>query len=263
MGYRANGHRDLSYALIPPLLVRLLDDGIELAPSRIGLCALAFIVAQAWRVIFAGGRLRLLPEAGQFSFALLFAVMLPSSVGWGSALLAASFGWVFGREIFGGKSVFSPALVALAFAIFSFPQIGYEAQAVFSMPINYVFALACLPGGAWLLWQKIIYWQTVAGALVATAVVSLFISTAAAPVWWEHYFIGGFSAGVMFLLAAPESNPGTQSARWLHGAFVGALIVVIRQFDPAQPDGVVFAALLGALFAPLFDRALSWKAARA
>ena len=45
----------------------------------------------------------------------------------------------------------------------------------------------------------------------------------------------------------------------LHGAIVGTMIVVIRLFNPLQPDGVIFAALIGALFAPLLDRALGWS----
>jgi Na+-transporting NADH:ubiquinone oxidoreductase subunit B len=68
--------------------------------------------------------------------------------------------------------------------------------------------------------------------------------------------------GVVFLAAAPESAPRILSARWLHGALVGALIVVIRLFDPAQPDGVVFAVFIGALFAPLMDRGLNWRSHR-
>lgn len=262
MNHLARGDRDLSIALLPPLLVMAAEDGVELAPARLGLLALAFLVTHAWRAVFAGGRLWLAPDAGQFSFALLFAVMLPLPVGWGMALLATSFGWVFGREVFGGKPLLSPALLALAFAIFSFPQAGFEEQAIFSAPTDLLLALACLPGASWLLWRGYLSWQTMAGALLGAAATSLLFTVPGAVPWWEHSLLGGFSVGVVFLAAAPESAPQIQSARWLHGAIVGGLIVVIRLLNPVQPDGVVFAVLIGALFAPLLDRASSWRRQR-
>lgn len=251
--------RDLSLALLPLLLVKAVEDGIEAAPARLGLLVLAFFVAHAWRAVFAGGRLWLTPQAGQFSFALLFAVMLPETVGWGLTLLATSFGWVFGREIFGGKPLLSPALLALAFAIFSFPQSGFELQAIFSAPAGLPLALACIPGASWLLWRGYLSWQTIIGALLGAAATSLLLTLPGAVTWWEHFLLGSFPVGVIFLAAAPESAPQMQSARWLHGALVGGLIVAIRLLNPLQPDGVVFAVLIGALFAPLLDRATSWR----
>ena len=58
---------------------------------------------------------------------------------------------------------------------------------------------------------------------------------------------------------APESAVAGPRVHWMHGILVGSMIIVIRVANPAQPDGVVFAALLGALFAPLIDRALAWR----
>jgi Na+-transporting NADH:ubiquinone oxidoreductase subunit B len=185
--------------------------------------------------------------------------MLPAPVGWGGTLLATSFGWVFAREIFGGRSILSPALVALVFAIFSFPQAGYEARSILTAQTNTTLALACLPGAAWLMWRRYLFWQTIAAALIGTAAALMLVSVSGAPSWWEHFILGGFVLGIVFLAASPESAPRFAAARWLHGALVGALIVIIRLFDPAQPDGVVFAVFIGALFAPLMDRGLSWR----
>jgi len=251
-----SGERALALALLPPLLVRIAADSDDSALPRLGLLALAFAVSHIWRAVFSGGRFSLVPAADQYSFALLFALMLPGPVGWGSALIATSFGWVFGREIFGGKSILSPVLVALAFAIFSFPQGGFEAQAVFSDEPDLALALACLPGAAWLIWRRFLSWQTLAGALIGVAAASLFAAVPGAPSWWAQVVLGGFPLGVLFIAAAPESAPRRPTARWLHGAIVGAMVVVIRLFNPVQPDGVIFAALIGALFAPLLDRAL-------
>ena len=262
MSAASTEHRDLSLALLPPLLVRLIDDGVDSALTRLGMLALAFVVAHAWRAVFTGGQLGLKPDAAQYAFALLFAVMLPAPVGWGGAVLAMSFGWVFAREVFGGEAILPPALVALAFAIFSFPQAGFEARLVWAQAPDWWLALACAPGAAWLTWRRFLSWQTLAGAFIGASVASLLANAAAAPTWWEHFGIGSFVIGIAFFAASPEGAPRYAPARWLHGAAIGMLVVTIRLFDPAQPDGVVFAALLGALFAPLLDRATSWRPQR-
>ena len=41
--------------------------------------------------------------------------------------------------------------------------------------------------------------------------------------------------------------------RWIYGFFVGFVAIVIRSANPAYPEGVMLAILLGNVFAPLFD----------
>ena len=262
MSQPATIHRDLAFALLPPLLVRLIEDGVESASARLGLLVVAFVVSHIWSAAFAGGRFWFKPKSAQYSFALLFVVMLPAPVSWGGAVLATSFGWVFAREVFGGEAILPPALVALAFAIFSFPQAGYEAQSILTAEPDWLLALACLPGAAWLVWRRFLSWQTVAGTLFGAAVASLLAAAPGMMAWWEHFLVGSFPVGVLFLAATPESTPQLTSARWLHGVMIGALVVAIRLFNPVQPDGVVLAALISALFAPLLDRSLSWRPQR-
>jgi Na+-translocating ferredoxin:NAD+ oxidoreductase RnfD subunit len=79
------------------------------------------------------------------------------------------------------------------------------------------------------------------------------------PAWWQHFGLGAFAAGVLFLAAASEGGARGAAAQLLQGVLVGALVGVIRLADPDGPDGVVFATLLGGLFAPLIDRALAWR----
>lgn len=258
MSLTLTGHRDLSFALLPPLLLRLAEDGVESAPARLILLLVVFAVAHIWRAVFAGGRLWFKPDPAQYSFALLFVVMLPTPVGLGGAVLAASFGWIFAREVFGGEAILSPALVALAFAIFSFPQAGYEVQSILTAEPNWLLVLACLPGATWLVWRGFLSWQTVAGTLLGAAFAGLLGAVPGMLAWWENFVVGGFAVGAVFLAAIPESESQNIFARWLHGVIIGALIVAIRHYNPVQPDGVIFAALIGALFAPLLDRTLSW-----
>lgn len=242
-------------ALAPPLLVRLYGDGAEAAPQRLLLLVLAVGITYAWAALFTRGTGH--PAgAGRPAFATLFVLMLPGPVAWGGAALALSFGAVFGREIFGGRAILPPALIGLAFAVFSFPEGGFEARGILAQAPDPLFAISCLPGAAVLIWRGSLAWQVAAGALVGAASAGLLMQD---PGWWQHPGLGAFAAGVLFLAAAPEGATAGQSARWLHGVLVGTLIVVIRVANPEHPDGVVFAVLLGGLFAPLLGRALDWR----
>jgi Na+-transporting NADH:ubiquinone oxidoreductase subunit B len=245
-------------ALALPLVARLYGAGMEAMVQRLLLLAVALAIAYGWAALFARRADRPLGP-GLPAFAMTFVIMLPGPVAWGGAILALSFGAVFGREMFGGKAILPPALIGLAFAIFSFPKGGFEARGVLAMSPDIVFALSCLPGAALLMSRGLLAWQVAAGAVVGVTAVGFLMGD---PAWWKHPSLGAFAAGILFLAAAPQGAVAGNAARWLQGILVGALIVVIRLADPDQPDGVVFAVLLGGLFAPLLDRALGWRPRR-
>jgi len=242
-------------ALVPPMAVRLHGEDMEAALQRLLLLGLAFAVAYSWAALF-GHRSRRPLGPGLPTFATAFVLLLPGPVAWGGAVLALSFGAVFGREVFGGRAILSPALIGLAFAIFSFPKGGFEVDGILAQSPDFLLSISCLPGALILILRGSLPWQIAAGAVVGAAAVGLLMGDLA---WWEHLSRGTFVIGVLFLAAAPEGAVTGKSARWLQGILVGALIVMIRVTNPEQPDGVVFAALLGGLFAPLLHRALGLR----
>ncbi len=76
---------------------------------------------------------------------------------------------------------------------------------------------------------------------------------------------GGLMLGAWFLATDPASSPMTRRGAWLYGLAIGALVVVIRQFS-GQPEGVMYALLLGSALAPHIDRwtrprPLGWRGA--
>lgn len=253
-GFKSNDTAML-LALVPPLLVRFYADGSDVAVQRLGLMVFVLGIVYGWHAVFAKRMGR--PDASQLHFAMLFTVFLPGPVGWGGAALVVTFGWVFGREIFGGQNVLSPALLALAFAIFSFPDGGYQVLDIQATAPAPLLALACVPGAGLLLWKKALAWPVVVGAALG---VGLGAGMMAMPtsMLLDHVILGTFSIGIFFIAAAQDCAPRKVAARWLYGALVGVLIIVIRLANPAGPDGVVFALLLATLFAPLLDRAVSW-----
>lgn len=128
--------------------------------------------------------------------------------------------------------------------------------------------LACLFGAAILIWTGVGSWRTMLamglGAYV-TAVSFQLISTFLAPeggAWlpaqfgfpaYKHLLLGGLAFGLVFMATDPVSSPSMNSAKWIYGLFCGALTVIIRVINPAYPEGVMLAILMGNVFAPLFD----------
>ena len=51
----------------------------------------------------------------------------------------------------------------------------------------------------------------------------------------------------------PVSAAQTNGGRWIYGALVGVMSILIRVTNPAYPEGVMLAILMGNVFAPLID----------
>ncbi|CAG36532.1 NADH:ubiquinone reductase (Na(+)-transporting) subunit B [Desulfotalea psychrophila] len=121
-------------------------------------------------------------------------------------------------------------------------------------------ALACLIGAAILLLTRIASWRIMLsmtlGALICSSFFWFFLS-GDRPIYgippYYHLVFGGFAFGLVFMATDPVSAAHTQVGQWLYGLFVGFLVILIRVQNPAYPEGVMFAILLGNVFAPLFD----------
>jgi Na+-transporting NADH:ubiquinone oxidoreductase subunit B len=70
---------------------------------------------------------------------------------------------------------------------------------------------------------------------------------------WEHIIVGGFAFGTVFMATDPVSASQTTKGKWIYGLLIGVLIVIIRVFNPAYPEGVMLAILFMNVFAPLID----------
>jgi Na+-transporting NADH:ubiquinone oxidoreductase subunit NqrB len=238
-----------------PLAARFFADGVEAGVDRLLLLALSLLVAYALGAKFAREAERPIGP-GIIPYVLMFVVFLPNPVSLASAVVAICFGSIFGREVFGGKPILPPAVIALAFAFFSYPDGGFQLRHLLDQAQDPIFATASLAGGAIYLWKGFLAWRVAAGAVLGSALGS---QLTMGSISWEQALLGSYVAGILFLAASTESSPSSNSARWLHGFLVGMLVMVIRTADPDQPDGVVFAALLGCLFAPLLDKLVMWR----
>jgi len=120
--------------------------------------------------------------------------------------------------------------------------------------------LACLLGAAILLYRRVASGRIMAGILFGMVGTALLLNTFAdggsaftGLTWYWHLTLGSFAFGTVFLATDPVSAAMTDPGRWIYGLMIGVMIVLIRVANPAHPDGVMFAILLGNIFAPLID----------
>ena len=71
--------------------------------------------------------------------------------------------------------------------------------------------------------------------------------------WINHLIVGGFAFGIVFMATDPVSAAQTNKGKWIYGFLVGVFCIMIRDFNPAYPEGVMLAILLMNVFAPTID----------
>ena len=65
--------------------------------------------------------------------------------------------------------------------------------------------------------------------------------------------LGGYAFGLAFMVTEPVSASHTNMGRYIYGALIGVMVVMIRVINPAFPEGMMLAILFGNVFAPLID----------
>ncbi len=121
-------------------------------------------------------------------------------------------------------------------------------------------ALACLIGLAFLLITKIANWRLVVGCMAGMVGFSLLLNMIGSETnpmfampWYWHFVVGGFAFGLVFMVTEPVSASHTNVGRYIYGALIGFMVVMIRVINPAFPEGMMLAILFGNVFAPLID----------
>ena len=120
-------------------------------------------------------------------------------------------------------------------------------------------ALLCLAGGLFLMITGVANWRIPAGVAVGMAATAWLFNLiggenpmmAISPAW--HFVLGGMAFGMFFMATDPVSASHTNTGRWVFGALIGAMTVLIRVVNPAFPEGIMLAILFANIFAPLID----------
>ncbi|SMF94551.1 Na+-transporting NADH:ubiquinone oxidoreductase subunit B [Methylomagnum ishizawai] len=122
---------------------------------------------------------------------------------------------------------------------------------------------ACLIGAAFLLYTRIANYRIIAGVLVGMIATSTLLNIIGSDSnamfsmpWYWHLTLGGFAFGTVYMATDPVSAAQTNTGRWIFGALIGFMTVLIRVVNPAFPEGIMLAILFSNIFAPLIDYAV-------
>ncbi len=118
--------------------------------------------------------------------------------------------------------------------------------------------LAILIGAAILIFTGIGSWKIMLSVVMGTLAIGFLCNLfplndyMAVPAYY-HLVMGGFAFGTVFMATDPVTASHTEKGKWIYGFMIGALVVMIRIFNPAYPEGMMLAILLMNVWAPLID----------
>ncbi len=120
--------------------------------------------------------------------------------------------------------------------------------------------IAALIGLVFLLVTKIANYRMVVGCMAGMIGFSFLLNVIGSDTnpmfampWYWHLVVGGYAFGLVFMVTEPVSGSHTNMGRYIYGALIGFMVVMIRVVNPAFPEGMMLAILFGNVFAPLID----------
>jgi len=116
-------------------------------------------------------------------------------------------------------------------------------------------ALAVILGGMFLVATRVANWRTVVAVLgsyiVLGGLLHALFPEMFGPVIW-HVMAGSLLFGAVFMATDPVTSPATDGAKWAFGILIGVMTLMIRNIG-GYAEGVMFAILMGNIFAPILD----------
>ncbi|MBD5172728.1 MAG: NADH:ubiquinone reductase (Na(+)-transporting) subunit B [Bacteroidales bacterium] len=117
-----------------------------------------------------------------------------------------------------------------------------------------------LLGGAILLLTGIANWRIIVSALLGGFGMAALAHACASPLYpvtyvgpFEQLALGGFLFAVFFMATDPVTACRTNTGKWIYGALIGIVAIVIRCYNTGYPEGAMLSVLLLNCFAPLID----------
>ncbi|MDO5754843.1 MAG: RnfABCDGE type electron transport complex subunit D [Tissierellia bacterium] len=112
-----------------------------------------------------------------------------------------------------------------------------------------------LIAAVYLIYKKIASWEIMAGSVLGFTTISLVftmqgVNSVPNPLY--GMLMGGFLFGTVFMATDPISAAKTPLGKWIYGIIIGIITVVIRGFALFS-GGMMFAILIGNMFAPIID----------
>lgn len=217
----------------------------------------------------------------QLTIAIIFAVIIGKEVFGGTgmnilnpALVARAFlffsypawmsgdlVWIEGMVNGGAMDGFSgatPLALAAAHNIDSMPSVMAMIIGTIPGSIGETSFIAIMIGAAILLYTGVASWKIMLSTFAGGFAMGLLMNLVAVNPFMElpayyHLIMGGFAFGAVFMATDPVTGSQTETGKWIYGAMIGILAVLIRVLNPAFPEGMMLAILFMNVFAPLID----------
>jgi Na+-transporting NADH:ubiquinone oxidoreductase subunit B len=120
--------------------------------------------------------------------------------------------------------------------------------------------LACLIGAVILIGSGVGSWRIMLSCLLGMIGMTYLLNALSpspdhymAIDWTWHLVVGGFAFGTVFMATDPVSAAQTDTGKWIYGALIGILTVIVRVLNPAYPEGMMIAIIFMNVFAPTID----------
>ncbi len=115
--------------------------------------------------------------------------------------------------------------------------------------------IAIALGACLLLLTGIASWRTMLSVFVGGGVLAyIFQATGLSDMqWWEHFILGGFAFGAVFMATDPVTSCRTECGKYIYGFIIGAMAVIIRVRNAGYPEGMMLAIFFGNMIAPMID----------
>lgn len=281
---------DVLIALVP-LIAMALFIFRWYAVKQLAVCIVACLASEALFVSMRGKKITL-TDCSAAVTGIILALSLPATAPWYVGALASFVAMGIGKIIFGGlgMNIFNPAMVGRAFVMIAFANLmsagAYENPAAMfdaisqATPMNAfkgsgiatsisdlffgftngsigeTSALAAIIGGTFLCIRGTASWQIPAGVISAVTLLAGaadFAAGSSGNLLLHHLFGGALLFGAFFIATDPVTSPLTPVGKFVFGAGVGSLVMLIRVFS-GYPEGLMFAILLMNGVTPLINR---------
>jgi len=100
--------------------------------------------------------------------------------------------------------------------------------------------LAILIGAFILIYTGVGSWRIIASVFAGGMAMALLLNVFAVNEFmripfWEHWFLGGFAFGAVYMATDPVTAAQTSKGKWIYGFLIGLMAILIRVLNPAYP----------------------------
>lgn len=120
--------------------------------------------------------------------------------------------------------------------------------------------LCVIIGAVILLATRIASWRIMLSVVVGALLTGLIANLCASPAYpasylnpFDQLLYGGLAFAAVFMATDPVTASRTGVGKFIYGALIGVVAVVIRTYNNGYPEGAMLAVLLMNAFAPLID----------